>query len=114
MKGGCNNFMKFKFKKVFSIICIISVLVVVAITPMLHTHTCHDTNCLVDSSHACHDTDCVIFSLINKYQDLFGLSVLLLAFSNLISSKGALFKLKVSILFAFYNNLVKQKVKLTN
>ena len=106
--------MKFKFKKIFSVICIISILIVVAVTPMIHTHTCHDTNCLVDGSHACHDTDCVIYLLINKYQDLFGLSVLLLAFSNLVSLKGALFKFKVSVLFAFYNNLVKQKVKLTN
>ncbi len=106
--------MELKFKKVFSVICIISILAVIAVAPMLHTHNCHDTNCLLDNSHTCHDADCVICSLINKYQDLFCLLVLTLAFLNLVSLKGALFKFKVSVLFAFYNNLVKQKVKLTN
>ena len=75
--------MKFKFKKIFSVICIISILIVVAVTPMLHTHTCHDTNCLVDDSHACHDTDCVIYLLINKYECLFPLMFSGLVFLNL-------------------------------
>jgi hypothetical protein len=106
--------MKFKFKKFFSVICIISILVVVAVTPMLHTHTCHDTNCLVDNSHACHDTDCAIYLLINKYECLFSLMLLGLGFLNLVNLKSVLLSLKLNFEWRLYNNLVKQKVKLTN
>jgi hypothetical protein len=106
--------MKFKFKKFFSVICIISILVVVAVTPMLHTHTCHDTNCLVDNSHACHYTDCAIYLLINKYECLFSLMLLGLVFLNLVNLKSVLLSLKLNFEWGLYNNLVKQKVKLTN
>lgn len=106
--------MKSKFKKVLSLITIIAIIMFVAVTPMLHTHTCHDTNCLVDNSHSCHDADCVICSLFNKYTDLIALIFLSFVFLVLVNIKDDLLILKTDLSGFLYNNLVKQKVKLTN
>ena len=106
--------MKFKFKKVLSLITIIAIIMFVAVTPMLHTHACHDTNCLVDNFHSCHDADCVIYSLFNKYQDLIALVFLTFMFLSLVNIKDDLLILKTDFKGFLYNNLVKQKVKLTD
>lgn len=106
--------MKSKLKKVLSLITIIAIVTFVAVTPMLHSHTCHDTNCLVDNFHSCHDADCVIYSLFNKYQDLIALVFLTFMFLSLVNIKDDLLILKTDFRFFLYNNLVKQKVKLTD
>ena len=106
--------MKSKFKKVLSLIIIIAIVAFVTVTPMLHTHACHDTNCLVNNSHSCHDADCVIYSLFNKYQDLIALIFLSFVFLVLVNIKDDLLILKTDLSGFLYNNLVKQKVKLTN
>ncbi len=106
--------MKNTLKKVTSIICVIAILTFSVVTPMHHTHTCHDTTCITDYAHACHDTDCVICLLLNKYQELFGAIFLGFVFLNLVDLRCFLLDLKTSINCFLYNNLVKQKVKLNN
>jgi hypothetical protein len=105
---------KYTLKKVVSIICVIAILAFSVVTPMHHTHTCHDTTCITDYAHACHDSDCVICLLFNKYQEIFGVCFLGFAFLILVNIKDELLILKTDLEDFLYNNLVKQKVKLTN
>lgn len=106
--------MKSKFKKVLSLITIIAIVTFVAITPMLHTHACHDTNCLVNNFHSCHDADCVIYLLLNKYQNFTAVILSCFVFLSWFNLKSAFLELNKNGAIFGDNSLVKQKVKLSN
>lgn len=106
--------MKTTLKKVVSVIVVIVIIMLTVAIPMVHTHTCHDADCVTTYTHNCHDIDCVYYLVINKYKDLFSLLLSTLVFFYLIGLRDSRFEFKISILRYSYNSLVKQKVKLSN